>query len=182
MFWEGIALGILIGWLRGGKISNIALKPVYLGSLVFIAFFLQSLLNYGAARLELPVQAAYYLRLLSFLLLLIFAYVNRERPGLLLAGAGVFLNFLVIALNGTMPVSPRGMTAHQVDALTAGSSALHSLITSETRLSFLGDVLPLAYKGQSISIGDVLISLGLLYFFQRSMRYKKKKYYRPMAW
>ncbi len=183
MFLEGIVLGILIGWLRGGKISKIALKPIYLGFLVLTAFLLQSLLNYGAARLGLTAPAVYYLRLLSFLMLLIFIYANRERPGLPLAGAGVFLNLLVIALNdGTMPVSPKGMTPHQVDTLMTGGSALHALITAETKLAFLGDVLPLAYKGQSISIGDVLISLGLLYFFQRSMRNKKKKYYRPLAW
>lgn len=47
----------------------------------------------------------FYLLLASYLLLIMAALINHNDKAFLLMGLGFLLNFLVIAANGTMPVS-----------------------------------------------------------------------------
>lgn len=69
---------------------------------------------------------------------------------------GCILNFLVIAINGGMPVSP------EIAAATGRvfrPDLLH-VSTEGARLPWLGDVIPVPVLRQVISVGDALLMLG----------------------
>ncbi len=110
----------------------------------------------------------------SLLLLLLFAWPNRQLPGLPLIALGLLLNAAVIASNGgRMPVDPgilaaRG-TLEKALAVDAGPSwSRHTLMRPGTPLALLGDwlLVPLPFRNPTIvSVGDLAIACGILLFF-----------------
>jgi ADP-ribose pyrophosphatase YjhB (NUDIX family) len=174
---EAAVLGILVGWLRGGRLRNLGNQQLRLVLLALLAFLLQAGMQYAAARemaeitrLVLPVH------LLSYLLLFVFVFANRRLPGMLIMGFGIFLNFVVIMANGgVMPVSAQNIPPSLIEQQPETSWALHSLMTAETKLAFLADIISLPYDPlHKISIGDVILSLGLVFFLQRGMQARKE--------
>jgi hypothetical protein len=88
-----------------------------------------------------------------------FTLLNRNLPGMLIATAAVALNVLVIAANGAMPVSPDA--ARRAGVGLPETSVKHVVLDDDTRLPWLADVIPLPGMREVISIGDVLLALGL---------------------
>ncbi len=172
MVMEGLVLGVAIGWLRRGRLSNISKIQLYWVGLALAALLLQKGLDLLAARgagVAPPVGAIVHLA--SYFLLFTFIYLNRRLPGLSLMALGVLLNFLVIAANGgMMPVADAYLPAEAVYRLTSGLEGTHSLLTEDTRLAWLADVIYLDFLGKRlVSIGDILLAGGLVVFIQRSM-------------
>ena len=59
-----------------------------------------------------------------------------------------------------------------IDALKNGLYAKHAVLTNSTRLGFLGDVIPLTKpypKTQIISIGDIVMNIGIFFYIQYLM-------------
>lgn len=159
-----IAVAILIGWSRGGRLNNLTEIRVRIWWLLIIGFGLQ------AAALFLPSQRhglAVAMILASYLPLLLFVWLNRDMAGMWIAGIGILMNFTVIALNAGMPV--------MVEAIeVAGGAGIpdlgarHVVMTDTTRLPFFGDVIPL--PASVISIGDVFLAIGIGVFVEDRMR------------
>jgi hypothetical protein len=106
--------------------------------------------------------------------------LNRDRPGLWLAGVGVLLNFTVIALNGGMPVLEGAIevaAGYAAGGPDLTNAAKHTELTPDTMLPFLADVIPIRMAGQGsvISIGDVFLAVGLGRFLEAELR-------RPVRW
>ena len=86
---------------------------------------------------------------------------------------GTLFNFLAIAANGfKMPVYVSDLLA-DVEAkkifLMSGKDLVHSLLTEETRLKFLCDIITLhpPYPfSKTISVGDVFLLSGIFAFWQ----------------
>ena len=159
-----IAVAVVIGWSRGGRLANLTEIRVRVWWLLFVGFGLQIVAMFLTSdRHDLAVT----LILASYLPLLLFVWLNRSMAGMWIAGIGVLMNFTVIALNSGMPVM---LEAIEV----AGGSgvpdlgARHVLMTEATRLPFLGDVIPLPLN--VISIGDVFLAIGLGVFIEDRMR------------
>ncbi len=115
------------------------------------------------------------LHVLSYLLSLVFIWINRRMPWVWVIGVGLAANFTVIAANGGfMPVSP--------DALVGTSSApvalkaVHHnsrLMGEGTRLRFLADVFRTPdwfVIKRTFSLGDIMIGVGAFALVQRLMR------------
>jgi len=109
---------------------------------------------------------------------------NRHLRTIWLAAVGLALNTIVMTANGgQMPVSADALRAAGLEDflrfMQNSSDAVHNLITPDTRLWFLGDVIPLAWAKKVISPGDVFILLALLLFFleatQRVMRQRRQE-------
>ena len=177
LLWA-LLLGLLIGFLRHGRLANLAklkLKGLWL---ILVALIIQLLifpLGHGASLVQVGTP---YLHLLSYLALLTFIGFNWHYFGILLMGIGLALNTLVISINGGyMPASIpalRHAGLNQVAGIL--EQDLHHgntvLMSADTKLNFLGDIfsvpasVPLA---TAFSIGDSLLALGTILFLACEM-------------
>jgi hypothetical protein len=178
LLWEAVLLGIIIGWLRNGKLKLLNKLKLPLWPLIIIALFIQATI-----RIDFSSQSGYlapyysYLYIGSFILLLFFIAFQKWELGILLIGLGIFLNFAVITANqGRMPVDPAYMPASSAEELVAGGkSPIHTAMNANTSLSFLGDRIPAPHKkNHLLSLGDLVLGAGVIIFIQHNMRKKHK--------
>jgi MFS family permease len=169
----GIALGLVLGLLGGGRIEYLLSIRLRLVQLVFLGFIIRIATQIAIDNGNAPADA---LRLplftVSFLLILAGLWANREQPGLSLAFVGVFLNTVVITVNGGwMPVwEPAFLVAGFAPGESLGP--LHLVVPGVINGDFLlragplGDILPipLPFVRNVASIGDVFLGVGLAFF------------------
>lgn len=181
MLITGMVVGILLALGLGGRPAS--LLDVRLRAPVLL--FLAVIVRYGTElALRLDVQGVGQLRLplfaLGFGILLYALWLNRDQPGLLVAGVGVAANAVaMIANGGWMPVWAGALQA-------AGMSAsdlipqFHRLLPDPTGINILlqaaplGDILPIPFPvlRNVASVGDVFLSVGLGWFvFATLMRH-----------
>ncbi len=154
-----IGIGVGLGLLWGGRVSNLLewVPPLWEALVGGIAVrVLLDLLPWSGF---LPSTLA----IASTAALLAFALVNVRIGGMVLVVAGLGLNLLVMFVNWGMPVSASALvssgivTEKQVgDVVLSGGRE----VADGAFLGFLGDVIPLPW-GQVISIGDVLVLVGI---------------------
>ena len=156
-----VIVGIVIGGGRLGRLKALDLRVPW----VFIL----------AAAAQVGVMVAgsggRVLYVLTFVVVLAGIWANRRLTGMWVVGAGVFLNFLVIAANGgSMPVdrdlAVRAGSTAMVELLDSTTYTNHMAAGEGTRLRWLGDVLalPLVVPRPTFfcpgSVGDILVTLG----------------------
>lgn len=179
MYLEAALLGLIIGWLRGGNLKKLGQAGLRAWPLALLGFALQAII-WADFQLDRHYLSAWIpgLHIISYLPLLFFVYENLEKPGMALMGTGTFLNLSAIALNGgRMPVSLYAIPEQFRQQLISGTnSPLHAAMTNDTLLPFLGDIigLPLIWN-KVISVGDLLISLGLLLLAHGLIKGKKRR-------
>ena len=159
-----VAVAIVIGRARGGKLSNLTEIRVRIWWLLFIGFGLQ------VVALFLPSDRhslAVALILASYVPLLLFVWLNRNLAGMWIAAIGILMNFTVIALNAGMPVMLEAIQVAGGEGIP-DLSARHVLMDEDTTVPFLGDVIPLPRS--VISLGDVFLAIGIGVFIEDRMR------------
>lgn len=179
MLIGGIALGLVLGLLLGGRIDHLADVRLRFLPLLFLAvivrFATEAALGLGvgiADTLRVPLLGAAYGLLLYTL------WQNRGYPGLALAFVGTASNALVIVVNGgRMPV---WMPAFALSGLPEPmSSALHIPLNPGTTADFLrslgplSDVIPIPIwpVNNVASLGDLFLTAGLgIFLFATLMR------------
>jgi len=168
-----LILSIAVGYLAGGRLSNLANLQIRWAPLALIGFVMQLINPPG----HWPLAMLFG----SFVLLSIFAFVNRHVLGFWLILVGIGLNFAVIGLNSGMPVSSQALVASgQEDTIgtltdNADSYVKHHLATSDDTALFLGDVIALPPPiGQAISIGDIFTYSGVVVVIVGGMRRRAK--------
>lgn len=134
-----MAAGVVAGLMAGGRLSNLGRR----------AFSALPLLAAGVVLQLLDSAAALTW---SYVALLLFALVNLRVPGMGLLAVGLGLNALVVAVNGGMPV-------HGGDPALSGK---HHVETSADRLTFLDDRFAIPALGEVVSVGDVVLAVGLV--------------------
>ena len=182
MFLFTLVLAVICGWLRGGRLFRLSRLPLRWVLVLPVPFIIRSLLlNARVGDAGFLEAWAPWLQSVAYGLLVLLAVVNRHLPGssYLLAGTGA--NALVIVANGgRMPVSEAAIHIAARDAergvalntLLAEQSLTHELLTPDTRLPWLADIIPLPHPFPFPSVaspGDVLIALGLFWFIVSSM-------------
>lgn len=197
MILELAVISILVGLIRRGSLRNLGNIPVRhiyvfaLSLLILPCVFL--LMHVYGRETALPfVRAA---NIVQYVLLLIAVVLNLHIKEMRLAALGVFFQFLVIVANGgVMPVSKWAIRAAGVDWMfkleTTAGFVRHSIMGSDTRLWFLGDIIPIpgeALKGiipipalinfikEVASIGDVFIAIAVFIIIQHYMLHDTKK-------
>ena len=166
----GFIAGALRARIMNRRFQSVDLRLVWLVILAFLPQFFAFYLP--ATRTIFPDAWVPAALVVSQVLLLVFAWVNRRIPGFWLLGLGLLSNFSAISLNGgMMPLAPQtaqrlvppevysGLRIRERVGLTKDIL----LPREETRLWFLGDIFtlpewmnyPLAF-----SIGDILIGMG----------------------
>jgi uncharacterized protein DUF5317 len=169
-----LVIAILIGYLMGGRLTNLANLKIRWAPLAIVGLVMQVINPPGRWPLAMLFG--------SFVLLLVFAIVNRHVIGFWLILVGISLNFLVIGLNAGMPVSAQALAASgQEDTIgqltnDADSYVKHHLAGDDEKLLFLGDVIALRPPiGQAISIGDIFTYVGVGVVVVAGMRRRTKE-------
>ena len=186
MVYDGILIGLIVGLFRGGvryglhQFATLQLRGGWIFPLLLVfqfgIFYLQERLNWVAS-INGYLFAAVYITGLIFL------WLNRHHRGFTLIWIGVFLNFVVMAINGgRMPVSVEASAVlgpYYVDLLREGGAvSKHYMMDASTHLAFLGDIIPLSSpypRTQVISIGDVVMNIGIFLFIQYMMVNRSKE-------
>jgi uncharacterized membrane protein YcgQ (UPF0703/DUF1980 family) len=182
MVFDGILLAIIIGFIRGGNFKRFADLTFKAGWI----FPLLLLIQLGIFTFQNKIGWIGEFSNLSFMVIyvigLTFLWLNRHHPNFKAIFVGVLLNFIVMAVNGgRMPVSMEAASVIDPQYLEATKNALyakHTLVTESTKLAFLGDIIPLSApypREQAISIGDVVMNIGVFLFIQSVMVGKKDK-------
>ncbi len=171
LFATPVAAGVLAGHLAGGRAAGlVALRPRHLW-LLWVAAAVQVVqLSAYSARgpLRGPLLAVVFAVGLVWLGLNMYGRPRALRVGACVAMAGGVLNAVPIALNGRMPYSPSAAVAA---GLGGGVRTPKNMAaTSASRLTFLGDVIPVRPYHAIISAGDILIVAGTFVLILAAMR------------
>ncbi len=170
MFIETFIFSIVVGLIRKGNIKNFALIHFRGISFLFVAFFIQILLDWFG--ILVWGNWGLVIHLSTYMMLFYFFKINKENLNLLLP-LGTFLNFMVILFNqGAMPVKttyiPEEAIANLADSVT------HTIMTIQTKLPFLGDIIYVRWPMQQmISVGDIIMNIGIFLLVQKIMEAKK---------
>lgn len=183
MLVESIILGLLIGYLRGGSLKSLQdlnFKGLYL---VILAFLLKASVSFLLVNYNHMINQThtYLLTLIQYFLLLLFVAINYRYFFILIGGAGFLLNFIAMLANsGSMPLSNNivevSKTNPKLDLIIANKFYTYKLIDSNTNLWFLGDIIRMKFPFKRfISIGDIILALGIMLLTQAAMLKQKKE-------
>jgi len=169
----GIAFGLVLGLLAGGRLDNLLSIRIRLIQLSFLGLFLRVAAQLAIEGGNAPIEALRLpLFLAAFGLILVSLWANRDQPGMSLAFVGVLLNTVAVTVNGGhMPVWQPAYEA----AGFGGADVLgpfHVVLPGTASADFLlragplGDILPipLPFIRNVASIGDLFLGLGLAFF------------------
>ncbi len=151
-----IALGLIIGFLRGGRLDSVTKNRVAAWPLLVAGVVLQTL----GESFDLPGRPIVVTA--GLLCLIGCAMKNVHIAGAAVAGIGVTLNMAVLVVNGHIPVSFDALTAFGNDVtVNPAARGLWQIEGDDTSLSFLGDIVPTPVLNTPISFGDLIMLAGL---------------------
>ena len=169
-----IALSVLIGYARGGRLKRYLDEPLRGVFLPIAAFVLEAALAFVGKALLAPVV------ILEYALLFAFVFVNRKMKPVWLIAVGVLLNALVIFANGfRMPVTPvvyDPAFERFISRVQSGDLIEYVLVGWDAPLWFLGDTIPIYRVVPGIaSAGDFVLAGGMFWLIQHFMMNPRKK-------
>jgi hypothetical protein len=182
MTFDGIFLALILGFIRGGNLRSFADIRLKYGWVFPVLLALQFLMFSFQNSSAWVGNWSNYFIIIVYLIGLGFVWMNRQQQGFLLIFIGVLLNFIVIAFNGgRMPVSLDAAVLIDPsfkEILQSGLYAKHQVLTDRTIFGFLGDIIPLPnpYPLKKVmSLGDVVMNVGIFIFIQNLMLNHKNK-------
>lgn len=153
-----LVLAVAVSLLRGGRLGRLAAAQLRWNWLLFAGVGIQVVVDVAAGRGIVSGAVTYVGIALSQAAVLAWVLANRRRPGVALIGLGLLLNVVVIGANGAMPVDPG--VAPEGAALDVAPGK-HEFLTEDTRLPWLADVIPVAPIRTIVSVGDIVLALGV---------------------
>jgi hypothetical protein len=158
----GLAFGLLVGLLAGGRLERLGDISVRWWPLAISGLLVQ-LVVFSPAGDGIPGDVASLAYSASTAAVLVVVLRNIRLPGLPLIALGATLNLLAIIANGGhMPADPNALIAagraSGTGANSNGSVVAHPLLAPLTDIFAIPAGVPLA---NVFSIGDVLIGLGV---------------------
>jgi hypothetical protein len=178
-----MVIAVLLGLVFGGSLRNFEHLRVNWWLLAFVGIVLQISPVPSMYGVE-PDVIGFAMLMGSYVSLLAFLAVNRWIPGASVMAIGLIMNLAVVGLNGGMPVQAEAIerAGGTIDALEAGESPKHHLMTDDDLLWFFGDVIPVPEPaGVVLSAGDVLLYGGVVWFVIQVMRGRSHENPRPLA-
>ncbi|MDZ4169846.1 MAG: DUF5317 family protein [Coriobacteriia bacterium] len=154
-----IAWALLIAWAAGGKFANLAQVRLSHELLIALLFVGQSIFR---GRLPFWDGAAHdwavFFWGLASLALLATLIPDAKLPGIGVAILGIAANLTVVLANEGMPYVAAG------GAVLDSGAFFYRTGTIGTSLLFLGDVLPVPSGAYLLSLGDILLGIGVMVF------------------
>ena len=163
-------VAVVVALLQGGSLERLADTRFRAVPLLILGLALQILFGFWSPSWMTDVLGLTVL-IVSNVLVLAWMIVNRALPGLLIAAAGLLMNLAVISANGAMPVSSDAVRTAGGDELEISEEGLkHEVLDDDTRLGFLGDIIPIPRVG-IWSAGDLVLAAGLSLLAYRQTRW-----------
>lgn len=172
MFIEALFFAVIIGYILKGKIKNLENVDLNKTYLIFISFFIEFFIVISIRSGFFNIgMVTYILNFIMYILLVLFIYYNRRNKFIVLMGVGFLLNACAIFFNGgAMPVSAKAAETAGI-TLNVTKEGLYTLINENTKLWFLGDIIPKTFLRKfAISIGDIIAVVGLMLFVITGMK------------
>ncbi len=177
MFVESVILGIVIGIVQNGRITNIGITRIRGWYIILLAFFLgiSPMFSINSPFFEDFGSRIYFISLLMMFGILLW---NLDKKGFWIIAIGAVLNIVTIMLNHfKMPIYMEGLRIAGLENMINGieSGEIINYISMESLDSwsrFLGKliVIPKPYPlAKLISIGDLLMSLGIIFYLRGEM-------------
>ena len=155
-----IPVGLLIGFLRGGRIEQLAGIGFRWAPAAILALLAQVLLFSPLMVGAGPWIPLLYIATTAVVLAVVIA--NRDLPGLRIVAVGAICNLAAILANGGyMPASREAL---EFAGLSATEDVANSIVVANPALGFLTDIfaLPAFFPLANVfSVGDLLIALGI---------------------
>lgn len=155
-----LVAGVVVGLVRGGGFARLLTVRLRRNRLLLTAVGLHVL---GVLVGWLWAPAMPTLVALSWAVLGYYAWVNRAVEGAALVAAGLLANAVVMFANGAVPVSTEAAARAGADPTVVAAAGNNIAIGPETRLTWLGKVVPVAFppRPEVVSPGDIAIAAGL---------------------
>jgi len=184
LFFYVLPIGVLIGFLSGGRLSSLEKLRLRWLPLVFVALVIQLLIFPLFTSTAIITFAKSPLHILSYVLLAVWIAANIRVVPIVLLSIGAVCNFSVLIANGGhIPASINAIQRAGLPTLAErlmqdGVYANLVLMSDSSRLNFLGDTLYLPQWipfSAAFSIGDLLIMLALIWLIVKGMRIDGKR-------
>ncbi|CAN5553147.1 hypothetical protein BH23CHL10_BH23CHL10_15330 [soil metagenome] len=178
MFLSIILLALVVGAFAGGGLPRLADLKLRWTVLLIVALalrFAAGLTRETGIGADIPVGWAY---IAAYCLIFAGLWANWRVPGLQIATVGIGANMAAVLLNaGQMPIWSAAFSAAGFSAAEIVNDPFHFLLQADTVAEFVasgglfGDVIPLPIPiiRDVISIGDVLLALGIFWAIVYSM-------------
>ena len=184
VFLEAIIIGLLIGLLRKGRISNLNNLKFNGINILLILIVADLLLRQYIVRSNSHFSVILFnvypkINLVVYFITILVMGLNNHLKNMRVIQSGYVLNFLpMISNGGKMPVSADAMAkigkVLEVDVLRNNLYLGHSLMTESTRFKVLCDTIAIPFPTPKvISVGDIVISIGIIMFLVHQMKGKK---------
>lgn len=173
MFFEALILGIIIGFVRRGKLSrlsysNFSYRPlIYIAALFYIGIIV---INLGLYDYDSFLYAGFLIGSMIFTALFLIA--NLSVKFMFIPLVGLALNLFSFMVNKfKFPLSPEAAAqiygTEAAELLNNGKLLFYT--SSETAsLSFLGNIIPVG-NWFVVSMGDIIVALGVVFIVQSIM-------------
>ncbi|MEQ8841167.1 MAG: DUF5317 family protein [Acidimicrobiales bacterium] len=174
-----VCAGLVVGLVRRGRLTAIARTRIRHPEFLAVAIGASLFVDLTEAG---PSGAIAVLGLLGGLA---FAIVNLHLVGMTVIVVGIAANLLPVALNGAMPVRPEALVEAEmvtVDELDRVSlTGARELADDDTVLAGLGDTFPVRWTNQVVSIGDLIMMVGLADLVANLMLQRRRRRLHPSA-
>ncbi len=183
MFIEAVLLGIVIGILRKGRIASLG-DMQFKGLLIVVVGFLVQISPIFLARANMLMDQLVYLPFAGMCLVTVVLFLNLDKSGIWVIIPGALLNLVAVGMNSfKMPIDFSGLEYAGLTGVieTIQDGSLMNFVSMDGIANFsryLGKFIPLPniYPfAKVLSIGDIVIMIGLVILIQGEM---KKVYYK----
>lgn len=170
MFLEALILGIIVGFIRRGKISRLAYIQfnarflIYLSALLYLAIIVMNLglFNYSSSLYSIFL-------LLSYISTVLFIIANISMKFMVVPLIGLGLNLLVFLANGfKFPLSSEAalrLYGTEMSKLLNSGKILFFTPAEGASLSFLGNIITIG-NWITVSAGDIISAIGVVLVVQ----------------
>ena len=170
----GVALVVVL--VTRGSFSQLLRLPIQSIWMVLVALAIQILLAFVDIPADRLDDLGFGLVMASYAFLLAFCFVNLRISMMWIIGVGIALNALVIGLNQGMPTRDNEVTTRSGRTIEEPieRTAKHRPESDDDLLPFLGDRLRVPDPvDEVISIGDVVIGLGIILVCYQASRVRR---------
>lgn len=170
MFFEALIIGLIIGFIKKGKISRLAyvhfsLKPlIYISAILYLAIII---MNLGLFNYSSSLYSVFLLLIYIFTGLFLIANISMKFMAIPLVGLG--LNVLTFLANGfKFPLSLEAtakLYGTEIYELLNSGKILFFTPAEGASLSFLGNIITIG-NWIIVSVGDIISAIGVILIIQ----------------